>query len=232
MAQIKFVSPQNLSRFWEKIKEKLEAVNTKLGALKLSDITDVTATAAEVNHLKGVKSAVQDQIDAKAPLASPEFTGTPTAPTAQAGTKDTTIATTAFVDAAVTAAKPDLTKYVDGAEYVKAEKKIYLRNGETNIATIDATDFIKDGMVDTVTIAAGTGDNSGKQVLKITFNTDSGKEAIEVPLEGIFNADNYYDKTAIDGKVALLATKAELESYVKSEELVAMTNDEVDAIFN
>lgn len=38
-----------------------------------------------------------------APLASPAFTGNPTAPTASAGDSDTSIATTAFVQAAVSA---------------------------------------------------------------------------------------------------------------------------------
>ncbi len=36
--------------------------------------------------------------------------------------------------------------------------------------------------------------------LEITFNTDSGKEKISVPLTDIFNPDNYYDKAAIDKK--------------------------------
>jgi len=40
----------------------------------------------------------------KAPLASPDLTGTPTAPTAAAGTDTTQIATTAFVAAAVASA--------------------------------------------------------------------------------------------------------------------------------
>lgn len=44
----------------------------------------------------------QDDIDAlKAPLASPSLTGTPTAPTASAGTNTTQIATTAFVSTAI-----------------------------------------------------------------------------------------------------------------------------------
>lgn len=43
----------------------------------------------------------KDQVDAKADLASPTFTGTPKAPTASAGTKTTQIATTAFVGTAV-----------------------------------------------------------------------------------------------------------------------------------
>lgn len=35
----------------------------------------VTATAAELNYVDGVTSNVQTQLDAKAPLASPTFTG-------------------------------------------------------------------------------------------------------------------------------------------------------------
>jgi hypothetical protein len=46
---------------------------------------------------KPVSTATQTALDLKANLASPTFTGTPTAPTATAGTNTTQIATTAFV---------------------------------------------------------------------------------------------------------------------------------------
>jgi hypothetical protein len=45
---------------------------------------------------------LQTALNAKAPLASPTFTGTPAAPTAAPGTNTTQIASTAFVQAAVT----------------------------------------------------------------------------------------------------------------------------------
>lgn len=66
----------------------------------LSDISDVTASVAEVNvldgipatltatelgHVDGVTSAIQTQIDTKAPIASPTFTGTVTLPTGLTG---------------------------------------------------------------------------------------------------------------------------------------------------
>lgn len=60
---------------------------------------EVTATGTELNFVDGVTSAIQTQLDAKAPLASPALTGTPTAPTATVGTNTTQIATTAFVAA-------------------------------------------------------------------------------------------------------------------------------------
>lgn len=50
--------------------------------------TDVTSTAAELNYMDGVTSNVQTQLDAKAPLASPTFTGTATIPTASITTVD------------------------------------------------------------------------------------------------------------------------------------------------
>ena len=61
--------------------------------------TAITTTAAEVNYLSGVTSAIQTQINSKAALASPALTGVPTAPTAAPGTNTTQLATTAFVAA-------------------------------------------------------------------------------------------------------------------------------------
>ena len=83
---------------------------------------------------------------------------------------------------------------VASGEYSSTDKKIYLKNisGET-ISTIDATDFIKDGMVTSVSVV---GEN-----LVITFNTDAGHEDINIPISAIFNANNYYTKTEIDTKV-------------------------------
>ncbi|BAG41630.1 hypothetical protein [Ralstonia phage phiRSL1] len=53
-------------------------------------------------------------------LASPAFTGTPTAPTATAGTNTTQIATTAFVQAAITSGVPIATTTTLGGVIVKA----------------------------------------------------------------------------------------------------------------
>jgi hypothetical protein len=48
-------------------------------------------------------SGLQGALDAKAPLASPNFTGTPTVPTAAPGTNNTQAASTEYVDAAAAA---------------------------------------------------------------------------------------------------------------------------------
>lgn len=53
-------------------------------------------------------------IKAKAPIASPTFNGTPTAPTAAEGTNNTQIATTAFVQEAINGVHQTLTATGDG----------------------------------------------------------------------------------------------------------------------
>ncbi len=72
-------------------------------AAEINTLDGITATVTELNYTDGVTGAIQAQLDAKAPLASPALTGTPTAPTAAPSTATTQIATTAFVDALVTA---------------------------------------------------------------------------------------------------------------------------------
>jgi hypothetical protein len=82
--------------------------NTQTGALTIGgdDLTaDHTAsnyTPANAN-IDGHLSGIDDELLLKAPLASPSLTGTPTAPTATQGDNSTQLATTAYVDTAVSA---------------------------------------------------------------------------------------------------------------------------------
>ena len=75
--------------------------------------------------------------------------------------------------------------------YDSKTKKIELRNAEgRTLSEIDATDFVKDGMVNNVAIVG--------DYLVITFNTDAGKEAINIPMSSFFDASAYYTKTEIN----------------------------------
>jgi len=69
------------------------------GAPGLLDTLDEIATA--LGDDPNFSATMTTLLAGKAPLASPVFTGNPTAPTAAPGDADTTIATTAFVAAAV-----------------------------------------------------------------------------------------------------------------------------------
>ncbi len=57
------------------------------GTIETTDITNVTASATELNYVDGVTSNVQTQLDTKAPTASPTFTGTAVIPTASVTTR-------------------------------------------------------------------------------------------------------------------------------------------------
>jgi UDP-3-O-acyl-N-acetylglucosamine deacetylase len=54
-------------------------------AAELNTLDGITATVTELNYTDGVTSAIQTQIDAKAPIASPTFTGTVNIPTIDFG---------------------------------------------------------------------------------------------------------------------------------------------------
>ena len=70
-------------------------------------------------------------------------------------------------------------------------KQIELRNtSDAVISSIDATAFIKDGMLDSVTVSGGN--------LNFVFNTDAGKETISIPLSEFFDASQYYTRAQID----------------------------------
>ena len=93
----------------------------------------------------------------------------------------------------------------DTAYYDSDSKKIIFKHGSTQKAYIDATAFIKDGMVSTVAIVNVPDDEEPSGVadgdyIKVKFNTDAGSDPIYIPLTDIFNPANYYDKTAADGR--------------------------------
>ncbi|WP_244574873.1 tail fiber protein, partial [Escherichia coli] len=78
-----------------------DASTTQKGLVQLSSATNSDSETMAATP-KAVKS-VKELADTKAPIESPELTGTPTAPTAAQSTNSTQIANTAFVKAAITA---------------------------------------------------------------------------------------------------------------------------------
>lgn len=83
-----------------------------------------------------------------------------------------------------------------GLVYESASKKINLTGiGNSVIASVDATAFIKDGMVDTVSF------NPETKILTITFNTESGKEAIPVDLTSLVDTYTQGNGVEISGNV-------------------------------
>ena len=84
----------------------LQELIDKMSVRACADIAIVTLDDPELGYLSGVTSNVQTQLDEKAPTESPALTGIPTAPTAVKGTNTTQIASTEFVQTAVTGLVP------------------------------------------------------------------------------------------------------------------------------
>lgn len=114
-----------------------------------------------------------------------------------------------------------------GASWNSTDKKIYFYDNSSNTGTalsyIDATDFVKDGFLSSVTI-----DNreiSGESVPCLVFiwNTDSGLQETDIPLSGIFDPTNYVDINTYSAYTA--ATEAVLSG--KQETLSAGTGIDI-----
>ena len=96
-----------------------------------------------------------------------------------------------------------LAQTVCGGAYNSTLKRLEFKDKDnTLLFSIDATAFIKDGMVTNVAIVNGN--------LVITFNTDSGQEPISIPITDIFNPNNYYTKNDIDLTFATIASIADM----------------------
>ena len=108
-------------------------------ASELNALDGITATVTELNYTDGVTSNIQTQLNAKAALANPTFTGTPKAPTATAGTNTTQIATTAFVTTAV-ANKTSVSGNAGTATKLETARTISISGDATGSNTFDGSD--------------------------------------------------------------------------------------------
>lgn len=80
---------------------------------------------------------------------------------------------------------------------------IQLKNSEGEVlSSIDASDFVIDGMVESVAVVDG--------YLVITFNTESGKSDISIPVTDFFDASQYYTKTETDSQISSAITALNL----------------------
>lgn len=99
---------------------------------------------------------------------------------------------------------------------------ITLTVGE-NQKTIDAADFVKDGMV--------SGVNLDGTNLVLSFNTDAGAEDITVDLSSIIDLGNYYTKDEVDQAINGIDIP-NVHEWALAEQKPSYTADEVGALPN
>ena len=145
------------------------------------------------------KDYVDDALALKAPLASPTLTGTPTAPTATAGTNTTQIATTAFVQntaaSAVTAKASSTAPLMDGVA-TSGTSTNYAREGHIHPTDTSRAPLASPALTGTPTAPTQTaGDNSTRiattafvQAAKETARTTTYIVANEAGMLALANA--------------------------------------------
>ena len=162
-----------------------------------SQITAATSALAQTIEEAGYQNA--SQVSAAITAVTNPINETLTAHTANTEIH-VTLANKEAWNAKLDAA--DVEGFFGAVNYDKESKRINFYNtstGGTVLGYVDATDFIKDGMVSNVEIK----EVAEKGVcLVITFNSDSGKQAIEIPISQIFDASNYYTKSQTDSAIA------------------------------
>lgn len=99
--------------------------------------------------------------------------------------------------------------------YNSGTKKINLEGFDSSvIASIDATAFIKDGMIDTVELVTDPESHDPGTYLVITFNTDAGKEAIYLDVSSLIDVYEGTNGVRVTGKYIRLIIDPTSEPYL------------------
>ena len=94
-----------------------------------------------------------------------------------------------------------LNAYADSVKYNSTSHTVEFYHGTTagtKVFEFDASSFIIDGMVDNVEVDDVESGSSTVKCLVVSFNTDAGKQDINIPLSDIFDPNIYYTKEEID----------------------------------
>jgi len=126
---------------------------------------------------------------------------------------------TIAVDTTVIAQKsdiPSVSGYADAVKYdtnTKYMKFYHGGTGGTEVFSFDASPFLIDGMVQNVEIKDVTISGESVTCLVISFNTDAGKQDINIPISEIFDASNYYTKDEVDAELSAKTDNSAFTAY-------------------
>ena len=118
---------------------------------------------------------------------------------------------------------------VTNFEYVTSgdSKDLVITLGDGTKYSVDAKNFIKDGMLDNASLS----EESGVTYLILTFNTEAGKEDIKLDVStliDIYTGDNKTIKVENNQISAIVDQKDGLVSYNSFETLFTIGGDDVE----
>ena len=104
--------------------------------------------------------------------------------------------------------------YVPATETDNAVLRLQGKDGAV-VSSIDATAFVKDGMLEGAKLEGPKEGESGEKYLVLTFNTAAGKEDIRMDVSSLLDYYAAGDGLALDGKTFAIKLDATAESYLK-----------------
>ena len=188
---------------------------------ELNNKADVSAVTADI------EAAVSGKADTSAVTAVNDVV--------TAHTADTTIHVTSSDKEAWNAKAdisdiPSVSGYADAVKYNSTSKYVEFYHGGTGgtkVFEYDASPFLIDGMVQNVEIKNVTSGSSQVTCLVVSFNTDAGKQDINIPLTEIFDPSNYYTTAQTDSAIEA-ATSGKADTSAVTADIQAAVSGKAD----
>lgn len=115
--------------------------------------------------------------------------------------------------------------------YDSSAKRIQLLGRDASVLSeIDATDFIKDGMIDSVELVVNPAGEPAGTYLKIVFNTESGKEPILVNVTSLIDVYAAGNGLQLDGKTFSVKVSTNSEEFLSVDSTGIKVTGVQDAI--
>lgn len=195
-------------------KTNLDSLATNIGTISGITANDVDAWNAAAGtdltqYYKKTETSGKTELSTAFDLKADKtdltsLSGTVTAHTANTDIHVTTADKTAWDAKAELSDIPSVNGYADSVKYNSTSKEVEFYHGGTGgtkVFSYDASPFLIDGMVQNVEIKNVTSGESQVTCLVISFNTDAGKQDINIPISQIFDANNYYTTAQTDTKI-------------------------------
>jgi hypothetical protein len=195
---------------------------------------DGTNIVEQLNHVVGAFS-VGGNLTVSGNIPSPTLTGTPTAPTASIGTNTTQIATTAFVQAALIAAYPVGSIYINATSstnpatllgfgtwtaFGAGRVLVGLDAGNAAFDTAEETGGSADAITVSHTHTATVTDPGHKHTIPTRYDFTGGGHGFQSPYNGLGNPNNSDTSTVTTGitvsnsTTGSSGTNANLQPYI------------------